>query len=109
MSRRPSIIAAETQDSAALSGEAKDQNVTCLSKPLAEEVDSTEKMEEKKEELNDKETKTESLSADEFPANMEVDLKETSKEKQGITVLNFYLCYQILLYVKHLEGIIIQK
>lgn len=96
LSRRPSIITPETQDSAAVSSEAKDQNFTCLSKPLTEEVNFTEKVEETKEELNDNEIKTESSSANEFPANMEVDLKETSKEKQGITFLIFYLCYHML-------------
>lgn len=85
MSRRPSVITPETQESAALNSEAKDQNSTCLCKPSAQEPDSTEKTEENmKEEVDDKETKTESSSADETPANMEVD----SKEKQGMTSLN---------------------
>lgn len=88
LSRRPSVIAPETQNSAALKSEAKDPNSTCLSKPSARELDSTEKVEENtKEEMDDKEIKTESSSADESPANMEVD----SKEKQGITGLLFFL------------------
>lgn len=64
------------------------------------------KVEETKEELNDNETKTESSSTNEFPANMEVDLKEEEKEKQGITL---YFFKSVLPYVKNLKAIIIQK